>query len=54
MSIFQPTDLYEAKKHGNIALRKVENPHDPKYKLEKQCKFDFRKVREESHSMRDE
>ena len=31
------TDLYEAKKRGNIALAKVENiHHDPKYKLEKQ------------------
>ena len=31
------TDLHEAKKRGNAALRKVENTHhDPKYKLEKQ------------------
>ena len=29
------TDLHEAKKCGNVALRKVENTdHDPKYKLE--------------------
>ena len=42
--IFWLTDLHEAKKCGNVALRKVENTHDPKYKLEMQ---------EESHSMRD-
>ena len=31
------TDLHEAKKRGNVALRKVENTHhDPKFKLKKQ------------------
>ena len=37
MIIFWLTDLHEAKKRGNVALRKVENTlNDPKYKLEKQ------------------
>ena len=32
--IFRLTDLYEATKHGNVALRKVENTHhEPRYRL---------------------
>ena len=34
---FLLTDLQEAKKRGNVALRKEENKHhDPTYKLERQ------------------